>query len=202
MAISTTSIPFGSAALFFRYSSRSCRRTRLRTTALPIRRLTETPSRGCPTPLGSAYRINSGCAQGRLPARSRWKSALERRRYARCMPGRVPRGLDHGQALAALQPAAAQDVAPSGTGHALQEAVLALARNPLRLIGAFHLVLSIWGRSPESPPLLGRRKPLAASPVGILAAREVYTEPRRLGSVSRETLPNRRAHPVPKRAAV
>ena len=71
-----------------RTASRIRRRTRFRTTALPTRRLTTTPSRGCPSSLDAVFSTRSELAQDRLLARTCWKSADPRSRYARCMPVR------------------------------------------------------------------------------------------------------------------
>src|SRR5919206_5250974 len=85
------------------------------------------------------------------------------------MPGSGPRpGSDDSQALAAAQAAAPQDVAPAGAAHPLQEAVLALARDALGLIGALHnsailpdriVGLTWWRRPPRSPHRGGARPP-------------------------------------------
>jgi hypothetical protein len=64
-----------------RVASRIRRRIRLRTTALPIRRLTETPRRTCPISFGAVYRTSRECDQNRSRARTRSKSALARRRW-------------------------------------------------------------------------------------------------------------------------
>jgi hypothetical protein len=52
-------------------------------------------------------------------------------------PAEPAHGLDDGQPLATAKTSTSQDVSPARAAHALEEAVLALSRHALRLIGSF-----------------------------------------------------------------
>jgi len=86
----TKSLPCGSSDRTWRNASRSRRFQRFRTTALPIRRDTDSPSRvGCATwARGHAYNTNGPLAALLRTAYTRAKSPGESRRAARGKPAR------------------------------------------------------------------------------------------------------------------
>jgi len=136
-AMNTRSCPGSSSGRRWRTASRTRRFTPLRTTALPTRFPTEMPSLVVGPSFGATYRTRSGCPHERRIARTRWKSAGRRRRCARRMTARPsPPGLHDRQSLASPEPPAAQHVSPTWAAHALEEAMLALSRHALRLIGS------------------------------------------------------------------
>src|SRR5262245_53917975 len=146
---------------------------RLRSTALPICRVTVKPKRGfgCsagPPPASRSRSLASSTKAGpahRAPLRTRRNSA---RLFSVVTPGVVPlvafaRALAMGhpslpariscrEALAALGTAPGHDPAATGRGHALAETMPALAHELARLIGPFHV-----GSPLTSKPLQGKR---------------------------------------------
>ena len=134
-AINTRSCPGNTSARRCRTASRTRRFTRLRTTALPTRFPTEIPSRVASPSFGATYRTRSGCPHERRTARTRWKSAGRRRRCARRMTARPsPSVLHDRQPLASTEPPAVQYMTPTPARHSLEEAVLPLSWDALRLI--------------------------------------------------------------------
>lgn len=144
-AVSTTSQPRVMPVSARRTISRSRRRTRLRTTAFPIRLETEKPQRVVPTSFGLAASVTSGWLHRRPCRRTASKSAERRRRCWSCIDAsaqswrhtRSGRGL-HRQALAALGTACLEHAAAALGMHSLKKAVDALAATHFGLIGTLH----------------------------------------------------------------
>ena len=101
------------------------------------------PARVTCRPLGATYNTISGWAHDCFRARTRWKSALLFSRCRLCTEDALsahppPELLNDGQPLAPAESPHLEDPASISGAHPLKETVLALPRDPLRLIGAFH----------------------------------------------------------------
>src|SRR5215470_15820860 len=135
-----------------RNTSRRSRFTRFRTTALPIRLLTVTPSRERTPAAGRRrttrcevwHRRASRC-NSRYSTRRRIRAALGKRSVPTTRStGLLRRNADR-QALAALVAAALQDLTSAGSRHARPEPVRALPTAVAGLIRPLHLE---WVRKP------------------------------------------------------
>ena len=134
-AMNTRSCPGNRSVRRCRTASRTRRFTPLRTTALPTRFPTEIPSRVASPSFGATYRTRSGCPHERRIARTRWKSAGRRRRCSRRTAARSsPSVLYDRQTQTPTEPPTAQHVTPTTGCHSLEEAVLPLSWDALRLI--------------------------------------------------------------------
>jgi hypothetical protein len=148
-AMNTRSCPGSKSGRRFRTASRTRRFTPLRTTALPTRFPTEIPSLVASPSFGATYRTRSGCPHERRIARTRWNSAGRRRRCARRMTARPsPSCLHDRQAQTPTEPPAAQHMSATPGGHSLEEAVLPLSWDALRLIRSLRHtgLLSVYAR--------------------------------------------------------
>src|SRR6185503_3765020 len=158
---------------------------RLRSTALPICRVTVKPNRGsCPTAgrppfswlRSLASSTNAGPAH-RAPLRTRRNSP---RFFSVVTPGvapfaafaralaighpSLPAAISRREALAALRTPPGDDRAAASRGHALAETMPALAHELARLIGPFH----VWSPLTASP-CRGELKPPQRRPQGRAA---------------------------------
>jgi hypothetical protein len=141
LAATTTSERSGKDAKRCVRASRSRRRTRLRTTALPTRPLTVIPTRVQPSSFGAMYTTSIGCGQPRCAtSRTRRKSAGERSRCSRFTLDQsgaahaAPRS-DDGETLAPAQAASLEHRATGSGQHAFEKAVLPPTWDALRLVG-------------------------------------------------------------------
>jgi hypothetical protein len=141
--MNTTSQPGGIAGICRRTASRMRRRTRLRTTALPICLLTEKPNRLQARPLGRAHNTSSSSGQ-HLPSRrtcskrlrsfTRWMRFTPARYPTRALP--IPLAIAQGsrQLVASLQASPLHDCTAIGGAHAPAKAMHPQAPPCLRLI--------------------------------------------------------------------
>ena len=138
LAMITMSWPSGNHALFWRKTSFTLRRIRLRTTALPTFLLTVTPSRGWDSGL-LCKRITKWREWTRVPRfwTTRYSPRLSSRHRLAKPPGLLVADLDR-QALAALAPPTLDDLAAAVGSHTRTEAVGPLPLDIAGLVGALH----------------------------------------------------------------
>ncbi len=157
LATTTASVPAGSLSPSIAKASRSNRLTRLRSTAPPTFRDTDSPTRAqSPSPRGNTYSTSSRPACERPWRNTRSKSALRDSRTARPSDGRPARPSSDCQALATFVAPSLQREAARPCLHTSAESMGARAFALLRLVGTFH-----WLTSPGS----GTERPVYAAEI-------------------------------------